>query len=57
MDRRQPQRIRLDQLLVERGFFQDVKTAQGWIMAGSVIVDEVRKISRARWCARPPMFA
>lgn len=43
MDRRQPQRIRLDQLLVERGFFRDVKTAQGWIMAGSVIVDEVRE--------------
>jgi 23S rRNA (cytidine1920-2'-O)/16S rRNA (cytidine1409-2'-O)-methyltransferase len=43
MDRRQPQRIRLDQLLVERGFFQDVKTAQGWIMAGRVIVDEVRE--------------
>lgn len=43
MDRRQPQRIRLDQLLAERGFFQDVKTAQGWIMAGSVIVDEVRE--------------
>ncbi len=43
MDRRKPQRIRLDQLLVERDFFQDVKTAQGWIMAGSVIVDEVRE--------------
>jgi len=43
MDRRQSPRIRLDRLLVERGFFQDVKTAQGWIMAGSVIVDDVRE--------------
>jgi len=43
MDRRQLRRIRLDQLLVERGLFQDVRTAQGWIMAGNVIVDEVRE--------------
>lgn len=43
MDRRQSRRVRLDQLLVERGLFHDVKTAQGWIMAGSVIVDEVRE--------------
>ena len=43
MDRRHPPRVRLDQLLVDRGFFVDVKTARGWIMAGSVIVDEVRE--------------
>ena len=43
MDRRQARRVRLDQLLVERGFSEDVKAAQGWIMAGCVIVDEVRE--------------
>jgi len=43
MDSRRAQRIRLDQLLVERGLFQDLKTAQGWIMAGRVIVDEARE--------------
>ena len=43
MNRRRFRRVRLDELLVQRGFFDDVKTAQGWIMAGSVIVDEVRE--------------
>ena len=28
----------LDQLLLERGYFQDRKTAQSWIMAGKVWV-------------------
>jgi 23S rRNA (cytidine1920-2'-O)/16S rRNA (cytidine1409-2'-O)-methyltransferase len=31
-------RIPLDQLLLERGYFQDRKTAQSWIMAGKVWV-------------------
>ena len=43
MGRRPSRRVRLDRLLVERGVFQDAKTAQSWIMAGSVIVDEVRE--------------
>ncbi|MFO0728028.1 MAG: TlyA family RNA methyltransferase [Myxococcota bacterium] len=31
---------RLDQLLVERGLYPDLKTAQGFILAGKVVVDE-----------------
>jgi 23S rRNA (cytidine1920-2'-O)/16S rRNA (cytidine1409-2'-O)-methyltransferase len=33
-------RIRLDDLLVELGYFADLRTARGWIMAGKVVVDE-----------------
>ena len=34
-------RIRLDDLLVESGYFSDLRTARGWIMAGKVVVDEI----------------
>ncbi|HEY3886953.1 MAG TPA: TlyA family RNA methyltransferase [Caulobacteraceae bacterium] len=33
-------RARLDDLLVEQGYFADLRTARGWIMAGKVVVDE-----------------
>jgi 23S rRNA (cytidine1920-2'-O)/16S rRNA (cytidine1409-2'-O)-methyltransferase len=33
-------RTRLDDLLVELGYFADLRTARGWIMAGKVVVDE-----------------
>jgi 23S rRNA (cytidine1920-2'-O)/16S rRNA (cytidine1409-2'-O)-methyltransferase len=33
-------RTRLDDLLVEMGYFADLRTARGWIMAGKVVVDE-----------------
>jgi 23S rRNA (cytidine1920-2'-O)/16S rRNA (cytidine1409-2'-O)-methyltransferase len=33
-------RMRLDALLVEQGYFADLRTARGWIMAGKVVVDE-----------------
>ena len=33
-------RTRLDELLVELGYFADLRTARGWIMAGKVVVDE-----------------
>ena len=32
-------RFRLDALLLERGWFDDLKTAQGWIGSGKVVVD------------------
>ncbi len=32
-------RSRLDDLLLEQGLLPDLKTAQGWIMAGKVVVD------------------
>jgi len=32
-------RFRLDALLLERGWFDDLKTAQGWIASGKVVVD------------------
>lgn len=35
-------KIRLWELLVNRGVFKDRKTARGWIMAGKVIVDDER---------------
>ena len=35
--------MRLDELLVERGFFSDLKKAQGYIMEGKVLVYEVRE--------------
>lgn len=41
--RKPAHRLRLDELLVQRGVFPDSKTAQSWIMAGSVIVNEVRE--------------
>lgn len=31
---------RLDELLLERGYFDDLKTSQGWILAGKIVVDE-----------------
>ncbi len=33
-------RSRLDDLLVELGYFADLRTARGWIMAGKVVVNE-----------------
>ena len=33
-------RTRLDEHLVETGYFADLRTARGWIMAGKVVVDE-----------------
>jgi 23S rRNA (cytidine1920-2'-O)/16S rRNA (cytidine1409-2'-O)-methyltransferase len=33
-------RTRLDDLLVELGYFADLRTARGWIMAGKVVVDQ-----------------
>jgi 23S rRNA (cytidine1920-2'-O)/16S rRNA (cytidine1409-2'-O)-methyltransferase len=33
-------RTRLDDLLIELGYFADLRTARGWIMAGKVVVDE-----------------
>jgi 23S rRNA (cytidine1920-2'-O)/16S rRNA (cytidine1409-2'-O)-methyltransferase len=33
-------RTRLDDMLVELGYFADLRTARGWIMAGKVVVDE-----------------
>ena len=33
-------RTRLDEHLVELGYFADLRTARGWIMAGKVVVDE-----------------
>jgi 23S rRNA (cytidine1920-2'-O)/16S rRNA (cytidine1409-2'-O)-methyltransferase len=32
-------RLRLDDLLIERGVFNDLKVARGWIAAGKVVVD------------------
>jgi len=32
-------RLRLDQLLLDRGFFRDSKLAQAWILAGKVVVE------------------
>jgi 23S rRNA (cytidine1920-2'-O)/16S rRNA (cytidine1409-2'-O)-methyltransferase len=33
-------RTRLDELLIELGYFADLRTARGWIMAGKVVVDD-----------------
>src|SRR5262245_51502136 len=33
-------KMRIDALLVELGYFEDLKTAQGFILAGKVVVDE-----------------
>jgi 23S rRNA (cytidine1920-2'-O)/16S rRNA (cytidine1409-2'-O)-methyltransferase len=33
-------RTRLDEHLVELGYFADLRTARGWVMAGKVVVDE-----------------
>ena len=36
---KRPKRRRLDELLLDQGFVQDLKAARGWIMAGKVVVD------------------
>src|SRR5262247_288654 len=37
--RRAPKK-RIDELLVELGYFDDLKTAQGFILSGKIVVDE-----------------
>jgi 23S rRNA (cytidine1920-2'-O)/16S rRNA (cytidine1409-2'-O)-methyltransferase len=42
VSRKRAKKVRLDDLLVERGLVEDLKSARAWIMSGNVIVDEVR---------------
>src|SRR5262245_18281216 len=32
-------KLRVDALLVEHGYFEDLKTAQGFVLAGKIVVD------------------
>src|SRR5579859_2520837 len=65
MNQPRPQKIRLDQLLVERGLVESRQKAQALILAGQVLADEqkiekcgttVRSEARLRLLGEPPRY-